>query len=288
MPELPEVEHVRQGLAASIVGARVRRVRVHRRDVIVTDGDPPGGFSRSRRTTDAAPRRVRSSELLGGDEIRDVLRHGKQLAIVGASGRVVCVHLGMTGRVLVGAESGMTHEHVRWTLEDGTRLSFCDARRFGGLWCYDSEASLRSARWDALGPDALHVTAKMLQRVFASRARPIKAVLLDQTLVAGLGNIYVDESLFASGILPTRMARDVTDGESRDLARHARRILRRAIRAGGSTLRDFVGVEGQKGGYRLRHIVYGRAGQPCRRCRTTLESDQVGQRTTVWCPSCQT
>jgi formamidopyrimidine-DNA glycosylase len=287
MPELPEVEHVRQGLAASIVGARVRRVRVQRRDVIMTVGDPPGGFSRSRGVSGGAPRRVPPRELLCGDDICEVIRHGKQLAIVGATGRVVCVHLGMTGRMLVGANGSMAHEHVRWTLEDGTRLSFCDARRFGGLWCFESEATLRRARWDALGPDALGVTAKVLRRVCAGRVRPIKAVLLDQTLLAGLGNIYVDESLFAAGILPTRLARDVTEDECRDLARHARRILRRAIRSGGSTLRDFVGVEGQQGGYRLRHTVYGRAGQPCRRCGAALESDQVGQRTTVWCASCQ-
>ena len=283
MPELPEVETVRRTVAARLVGRRVSHVALHRPDVV--RGDVP---------------------LVGG-RLVEVMRHGKQLALRFDGGGCVCVHLGMSGQLLVGGagEGGgetaerASHVHVTWAFDAdgngiddaGARLSlrFRDPRRFGGVWVFPSAVELHARRWSRLGPDALTVTPRPLGLALSRTGRAVKAALLDQALVAGLGNIYVDELLFAAGIDPRRPAAAVAEspGAVRGLVGRMRRLLHRAIAAGGSTLRDYVDAEGRAGSFADRHRVYGRGGLPCVRCRTLLSVAVVAGRRTVWCPRCQ-
>ncbi len=284
---------MRRSLASWLVGARIARVRVNRRDVVTLPSDPAGGYGRNPGKRVGTPARVRGADLLSGATVTELRRRGKQLCIVGRSGpgawRGVLVHLGMTGglsRVARGHQSP-AHAHVVWTLESGERLVFADARRFGGLWTLEDEGALMWRHWSRLGPDALGVRAPELVRRLARTSRPIKAALLDQGVLAGVGNIYADEALFLARVHPGVRA-DELDGDTvRRLAGCVRRVLREGIEAGGSTLRDFRDSMGQPGRYAKRHRVYGRAGEACRRCGTTIEGTSVGQRTTAFCPVCQ-
>jgi formamidopyrimidine-DNA glycosylase len=329
---------VRRTLEGLIVGLVVEGVRVVRRDVIATARDPAGGFARNRseRSTlrDVRPSRVTKDELLVGAVVDRIERRGKRLAIIGADGRALDVHLGMTGMVCVVPARGVLpeHAHVVWTLGEkrkaestklksggeaplpvacgdhpppaprgeggsvargreqgeGVRMVFRDPRRFGGVWTCSSVQDLRERRWGSLGPDALAVTAAELGAALRGSQRGIKAVLLDQTVIAGVGNIYADESLFGARIHPEAVAGELGDAAVARLAEEIRAVLGAAVEAGGSTIRDYAGPEGAEGSYQDRHRVYGKAGQPCPRCRGgVLVGSMVAQRTTTFCPRCQ-
>jgi formamidopyrimidine-DNA glycosylase len=229
--------------------------------------------------------------LLAGAQIDRLQRHGKQLALIARDGRCLVVQLGMTGQLLLStrpAAARLSHVHALWSIAaDGDPcLVFRDPRRFGGLWPAASPAALAS-RWRALGPDALTIAPDQLAAGFAHSRRPIKSALLDQALLAGVGNIYADEALFAARIAPRRLAHRVRPTEINALAQCVRAVLSASIDAGGSTLRDFVDGAGNPGTYRDRHQVYGRAGLPCPVCGTALRSALIAQRTSVWCRRCQ-
>ena len=270
MPELPEVETVRRSAERFLVGRRVESVRLRRRDIVT------GSW--------------RKRALLEGGVVARVARHGKNLAIVVEDGRALGVHLGMTGQLLCvasGVRSVRTdHVHAEWRLGD-LRMLFRDPRRFGGLETFESEGAMLERSWASLGPDAATVTGEDLRHALGGSRRAIKAGLLDQRAVAGIGNIYADESLFAAGIHPLRVCASLSAPEWDRLGREVRRVLQEAIEAGGSTLRDYRDATGGEGWFQTRHLVYGRAGQPCPRCgrRTgrTLERLTIAQRTTVSC-----
>jgi formamidopyrimidine-DNA glycosylase len=281
MPELPEVERVRLSLLERLPGKRVVAVQVRRHEVI-----------------------RRSGPLLLGQTIARIERHGKQLAILATGGAstsdpsdCLCVHLGMTGslRCVNGTSIQMSelkhnedpHLHIAWRLDDGCGLLFRDPRRFGGLWSYPGFEALHQARWRQLGHDALTIRPMDLHRRLSHTHRPLKAALLDQAVLAGLGNIYVDELLFACRLHPLTPAGSLAPARVRHLVRKMRPLLQRAIDAGGSTLRDYVDGNGQQGGFQSLHKVYGRAGQNCPVCQNTLCSSVVAGRTSVWCRQCQ-
>ena len=314
MPELPEVERVRRSLESRIVGCTVDRVRILRRDVIATPRDPAGGFARNRSARaaerDTKPTRLTSAAMLAGATIDRLDRRGKRLAIIATDGRALDVHLGMTGAVMmVGADDALpNHTHILWTMgttgrhratgirhqteksrsEDGLRLVFRDPRRFGGVWTCASVEDLVSRRWSGLGPDALTITASELGEGLAGSRRAIKAALLDQAVLAGVGNIYADEALFLARIHPEAISSELSDPAIEALAAAIREILVAAVAAGGSTIRDFAMPDGSAGSYQSRHAVYGRAGQPCPRCRREmLVGLTVAQRSTTICPRCQ-
>lgn len=277
MPELPEVEHLRRSLDPVLVGTRLVRVAVRRRSVVARSGQ------------------LLEQALLAGSRIRSTVRHGKQMALIADDGRALVVQLGMTGSVTI--ESGAPpkgmdgkHRHVIWELEDARRMVFRDPRRFGGLTAFASEDSLRSA-WSALGPDALLTApgalAKHLVQTLAGRNRPVKAALLDQAVLAGLGNIYADEALFAAQVHPLRPASCLSSAECSAIAREAHRILSEAAERGGSTLRDYRDAFGRPGEAVQIHRVYGRTGEPCTRCNGVIESIRLQGRTTAFCPRCQ-
>ena len=283
MPELPEVEAVRRQLAASILDRKVERVRVHRRDVI----RDPNGRRRGRL----------EDRQLGVDRtIRRVDRRGKQLIIQFDDEQGLVLRLGMSGRVEVGDAARRRrippHRHVAWTItgtmgRPALRMEFIDPRRFGGVHLYESPEDRDQRVLGNLGPEATGIDGKALgERLKASR-RSIKAVLLDQQAIAGIGNIYADESLFRSGIRPERPASDLNDQDLDRLAASIRTTLDHAIEAGGTTLRDHRLPDGSAGTFGSGHLAYGRSGQPCMRCQTPMTGCIVAGRSTTWCGSCQ-
>lgn len=288
MPELPEVERTRRTIAAHVIGATLTAVRLPRRDIC--QSFDTGG--RPRRTTD--------HDLLLDARIVTTLRHGKQLALVADDGRTLCIHLGMSGQLIYRPDGQafpkQNHIHASWAVnlagpspaeERSGTLVFRDPRRFGGLWTFPTSESLREHRWKSLGPDALKITAARLAQAAGTSRRAIKAVLLDQAAIAGVGNIYADEALFAARIHPATRADRLSAAQITLLAASIRTILSRAVRAGGSTLRDYVDSDGNAGTAQSLHLVYGHAGAPCTHCGTPLKASVLAQRTTVHCPKCQ-
>lgn len=279
MPELPEVENVRRSLLP-IVGRTITTVRVHRRDIVHGRAD--------------------SASLGCKKSVHQITRHGKQMALVTRSvtknsGReaCVCVHLGMTGTLRLhgsgGAEKPVAggHVHLEWEFDDGSVLLFSDPRRFGGIWTLGGVDALIHQKWATLGPDALRVPPRTLHQNLNKTRRALKAALLDQSLIAGLGNIYVDELLHRCRLHPFTRANTLTLAQIQTLVAKMRRLLTTAIDKGGSTLRDYVDSSGNAGAYQFSHAVYGRAGQHCLVCHQTLAKLLVAGRTTVFCPHCQ-
>jgi formamidopyrimidine-DNA glycosylase len=294
MPELPEVECLRRSLEPHLVGRTVSRAVLKRRDICEV-------FAPSGR------RRASPADLLEGRTIARLDRRGKQLAIIADDGAVLSVHLGMTGQLLftpspMGGASGRdgrtpaitearSHVHAQWELtESGSpvgRLMFRDARRFGGLWTFPSTESHLAHRWSALGPDALAITPEQLAPGLRDSRRHIKAALLDQGVLAGVGNIYADEALFRAGIRPKRLTCRLSAAEVEVLTAAIHSVLHSSIQTGGSTLRDYRDANGLAGSSQLTHAVYGRGGEACVGCGGRLREAQVAQRTTVWCAHCQ-
>lgn len=286
MPELPEVEHLRCTLAPRLTGRVVRRVEVRRRDVIRSARN--GGASR-------IPLADLRRGLLERVCIERFVRRGKQLVIAAPSGApAMIVQLGMSGQLIfVPRETDPPREdhiHITWHFDDrvrGDRLIFRDPRRFGGITLAESVAAVQSRHWARLGADALTIQTGDVRSTLKTTRRPIKAALLDQRLLAGVGNIYADESLHRSGLHPLRPGCSLSADEVRRLCSAIRVTLRKAIKAGGTTLRDYVDGNGRDGRNRTDLLVYARAGTPCKGCGTALEHLVVAQRTTTFCPACQ-
>jgi formamidopyrimidine-DNA glycosylase len=196
------------------------------------------------------------------------------------------VHLGMTGRLLVTTPYGpvAAHTHARLSLASGRELRFVDPRRFGRLEFRDLR---RSAGFGATGAEPLTIEAEAFAALFHRRKLSIKAALLNQTLLAGVGNIYADESLFRAGIRPGRRAGRLTRGELERLRLSLGEVLRHAIQLGGSSVSDYVDADGVRGFFQLEHCVYMRTGLPCRRCATPIKRILLAGRGTHYCPNCQ-
>jgi len=281
MPELPEVESSRRSLEPYLLGGRILSERLFRPDVCRW------------LSNDGLREHNMKAGLKLGDRIVSLRRRGKQMAAVGESGEVLIIQLGMSGRVLVCSEAAPPgkHIHAAWRVQgrDGVErtIYFQDARRFGKLTFLPSEDILHRHVWSALGPDGLDVTGEQLAQRAGQSTRAIKAQLLDQWVVAGVGNIYADEALFAAAIRPTQRGDQVDQASWDRLAGAIRRVLAAAVQRGGSTLKDYVNADGAKGEGLADHKVYGRGGLPCLVCNRILKKDQIGQRTSVWCSSCQ-
>lgn len=283
MPELPEVENLRRSLMPLVLDQPI---------VAVHDRFP--GYTRHH--PDAPPRALLQRPITA------LKRHGKQLALVTGpdqAGPCLLIHLGMSGRFTFHphsrrpgphAGSPKTHDHLILELPTG-RLTLNDPRRFGGAWLYPSFTQLHTDRWAPLGPDALDLDQpphlQGLTRALKRTKRFLKAALLDQAVVAGLGNIYVDELLFRAGLSPILRAQRLTRLQTARLAELAPPLLHDAIAAGGSSLRDYTDARNRPGGFQLQHRVYGRAGQPCLTCGQLLAHGLVAARATVACPQCQ-
>ncbi|MBL8876089.1 MAG: bifunctional DNA-formamidopyrimidine glycosylase/DNA-(apurinic or apyrimidinic site) lyase [Phycisphaerae bacterium] len=283
MPELPEVERTRLSLAP-LIGRTITTVTLRRADIC-------DSFNALGTPHKSAPR-----DLLAGAKISSLTRKGKQLAIHASDGRTLCIQLGMSGTVRLlqpstqdkgTQDSFPAHTHAVWFVDNYSQLLFIDPRRFGGLSTYPTESALHQHRWSALGPDALTITARDLAHACEHSHRPIKSLLLDQSALAGVGNIYADESLFRAHIHPAAHASTLTKPQLTSLARAIRFILARAIKAGGSTLRNYADSAGTAGNAQSLHAVYARANLPCTNCSHPLRGTRLAQRATVFCPACQ-
>ncbi len=276
MPELPEVETVCRGLAKRLVGRRLIRVEQRRPGLrLPFPEDMPARLT--------------------GRQVTAIRRRAKYLLIHLDDGWVVIAHLGMSGRLVISEAPGPPpgrHDHVILGTDDGAVVTFNDARRFG-LMTLAPEADLTMHPLLAgLGPEPLapEFTSTALSARLAGRGTPIKAALLDQTVVAGLGNIYVCEALFHAGISPFRPAATVAGPAAGRLVPAIRRVLTAAIAAGGSSLRDYVQTSGELGYFQHQFAVYDRAGQPCPGCRCTVaETGGIqrltqANRSTYYCP----
>ena len=281
MPELPEVERTRLSLTP-LIGRAITRASLVRADICAS-------FNASNKL-----HRSTSHDLLHSARISRLSRRGKQLAIHTDDGPTLCIQLGMSGRLLL-LPSDIPHltshipkhTHALWRFDDNSKLLFIDPRRFGGLSTYPTEHALLQFRWSALGPDALTITTRDLARACEGSHRPIKSLLLDQSALAGVGNIYADESLFRARIHPATHASTLSKPQLTSLARAIRFILARAIKAGGSTLRNYADSAGTAGNAQSLHAVYARANLPCTNCSHPLRGTRLAQRATVFCPACQ-
>ena len=264
MPELPEVQTVVTTLTPKVLGRRVVAV-VSVRDDIIT----PAG--------------VDLRACLAGRTVRSVERRGKRIVFTLDDDNRFYIHLGMTGQVTVVAPETPVAPHTHLELDLGSeRLRFRDPRRFGGLWWVG-----RGSADDGIGPEPLGLRPAELLRRLNRTTRAVKNALLDQRVVAGLGNIYVDEALHAAGIHPLKPADRLTADDVGRLSRAIKATLRRAIRHRGSTLRDYRDADGAAGGFQRLHRVYDRAGEPCARCRQAIDRIVLGGRSTHFCPCCQ-
>lgn len=270
MPELPEVETTRRGIEPHVIGRRIVAARIH---------EP-------RLRWRVAPN-LRAE--LEGQRIERVSRRGKYLLLELTHGTLIW-HLGMSGslRVLTDATQRETHDHVDLVLDSGAMLRFNDPRRFGSLH-YTTGDPQAHPLLAALAPEPFDpaFNGDYLFRITRRRRVAIKQLLMNSRLVVGVGNIYASEALYRAGIRPGRAASRLTRAEAGRLVRAVRTVLERAIRAGGTTLRDYVGADGEPGYFRQRLNVYERADQPCRRCRTPIRAISQGQRSSYYCPSCQ-
>ena len=269
MPELPEVETVRRGLALKMTGRRIVKAELRRPDL--------------RRPFPPA-----LAERLDGARIGALGRRGKYILIELDADGLLLLHLGMSGRVTAGsATPDARHDHVVLTLDDGTVIRFNDARRFGTLDYLRRDEADRHPLLAGLGPEPLEpgFDGACLAARLAGRLAPIKAALLDQRTVAGLGNIYVCEALYRAGLSPRRLAGSIGRVRAERLAAAIRSVLTEAIAAGGSSLRDYVQTDGELGYFQHHWAVYGREGEPCPGCDCAEGVGRIVQsgRSTFFC-----
>ncbi len=295
MPELPEVETVKRGLEPALLGRAFERIELRRPNLRF---DFPAGLDATMR----------------GAKIDALERRAKYILVHCSNGKSLILHLGMTGRFTVVRPDGAhfepgafyhdavastepaPHDHVVWHLDNGTRIVYNDARRFGFMDWADSHRRDEHKLLKDIGVEPLgnHFHLAHLVEKLRGKKAPMKAALLDQHVVAGLGNIYVSEALHRARISPMLEAGQLikargANSRVEDLVRHIKDILNEAIRAGGSTLQDFQGTSGEKGAFQQRFLVYDREGEKCTTagCKAVVKRVVQSGRSTFYCPSCQ-
>lgn len=282
MPELPEVETVRRGLLPVLEGAVIARAEVNRPDL-------------------RWPLPDRMADRLTGRRVTALRRRSKYILADLDSGETLLVHLGMSGRMLIsGAQLGtfyhdhpapQKHDHVVLHMENGARITFNDARRFGAMDLMPTERAAEHMLLKDLGPEPFgnDFNEPYLVGRLKGRKTPIKAALLDQRIVAGLGNIYVAETLYRARISPLRLAGELKPRQVQSLVPTIREVLAEAIEAGGSSLRDFRQANGELGYFSKHFQVYDREGDPCETpgCTGTITRTVQSGRSSFWCPCCQ-
>ncbi|HNQ24899.1 MAG TPA: bifunctional DNA-formamidopyrimidine glycosylase/DNA-(apurinic or apyrimidinic site) lyase [Phycisphaerae bacterium] len=271
MPELPEAETIARILHTQLAGKTVARVALRRRELLHGDRRP-------------------LNRTLTGRRVVSVTRRAKRVVFTFDPACTFIVRLGMTGRLLVSppAASVDRHVHLRmWFRETDEELRFRDVRRFGDLWCITRPEHADDPALGRLGPEPLELAPPTFAALL-KRQRPIKSLLLDQSIIAGLGNIYCDEALHAAGIHPRTPARLLDAPAAARLLRAIKSVLRRSIRYGGTTFLDYRTPTGDTGAFYARLRVYQRRDQPCHKCGTPIERIRLVGRSTFFCPRCQT
>ena len=273
MPELPEVETIARSLAPRIAGRRIAGIDLLYKPLLRTGGR-------------------KGLEGMRGRCVVRVRRRGKMLLIECEGGRTLVFHLKMTGQFLFAGEGTPRDKHVRLAIrfEDGRdELRFRDVRKFGFLLCLEGEPERACCELACLGPEPLEVGLPEFKAIIAARKGRIKSLLLDQTRIAGVGNIYADETLFDARIHPETPASSLRSGSTERLYLSLRKILASAVAAGGSTLTDagYRDADGNPGDFQFDHKVYDRTGEPCLVCGMPIKMKRVGGRSSHFCPRCQ-
>jgi formamidopyrimidine-DNA glycosylase len=268
MPELPEVETIVRRLRSELTGLKISRVRVLTPKILRL---PERAFVRS----------------LTGAIIREIRRKGKLILMDLSLNRTLILHLKMTGQVLLTPKPAQAdrHTHVIFDFSPpGLQMHYRDIRKFGFFGLVQGDPATRIA---SVGPDPFEISAPQFTRLIRSKNKAVKALLLDQSLISGLGNIYVDESLFQAKVHPQTKTGDLSTARLQNLHRVIRTVLARAISEKGSTLKDYRRPDGSSGGFQNYHQVYGRAGRACPFCQSLIQKIRVAGRGTHFCPGCQ-
>jgi formamidopyrimidine-DNA glycosylase len=270
VPELPEVETIRRDLLSWLVGRRFTGVRVLPGAERIVQSLSPAEFARG----------------IIGQRIEDVSRRGKYLLFHLSDGRWLIAHLRMTGALLHRPKGAPEDRYLQicFSMDDSSELRYTDLRKLGSMWLVEEPESIVGK----LGPDVLKgLTWQRLRRLTEGRSAAIKAVLMDQRALAGLGNIYSEEALFVAGIHPRRPGKSLAGGELRRLSKAIAEVLQEAMGHRGSSFRDYVDAEGRGGQHQWHVKVYRRTGEPCYNCGTPIERIKVSGRSTHFCPRCQ-
>lgn len=270
MPELPEVETTCKGITPHVLNKKIMKVII-----------------RAPKLRWPIPKKI--STILPGNKILAVERRAKYMLLKLDQGTLI-IHLGMSGtlRTLTERTKPAKHDHVDIEFEDGTCLRYNDPRRFGCiLWTQDAPESHKLLK--DLGPEPFskEFTGKYLSSIASKRSVPVKNFIMDNKVVVGAGNIYANEALFAAGINPLAPANSVPESKYMELVKHIKAILKLAIKKGGTTLKDFRDSDGKPGYFSQKLKIYGKSGEPCVECKTPIETVQIGQRSSYYCPSCQ-
>lgn len=283
VPELPEVETIARGLHKRVSGDAIESVWLGSKPQ--TMKSPPAEIAATLEQT-----RITQVRRMGKHIVFDLERNGaakpskrkKSATVLGSRSQWI-VHLGMTGRMVVcDPEADLVkHTHAVVKLASGRELRFVDPRRFGRL------SVAAQANFDAGGVEPLEVDRQSFIALFRGRKTPIKSALLNQKLLRGVGNIYADESLFRAGLRPRRRASTITSAQLEKLHASVQKVLKEAIKAGGSSISDYVDADGEEGFFQLRHRVYGREGEPCLVCKTPIQRTVIVGRSSHYCPRCQ-
>jgi formamidopyrimidine-DNA glycosylase len=275
MPELPEVEVICRGIRSFLTGRTVTAIQC-------------SGKKLRHPVPIEAMQRVMISQT-----ITSVERRAKFLQLALENGEMLIIHLGMTGNlgIFPPTTPRAKHDHVMWLLDNGTELRYNDSRRFGSIQLLAAVevVSREETIFKTTGPEPFSddFTARYLQNLAKGKSLAIKLLIMTNQTVAGVGNIYANESLFAAGILPSRKAQSITRKEWERLVTEIRKVLTHAIECGGSSISDFLNASQEKGYFQINFKVYGREGMPCTRCCTKIEKQKLGGRASYFCPKCQ-
>ncbi len=270
MPELPEVQTIVDALKKSIVGKKIKSINI----------DSSRVFSQNKASLKKG---------LKGRKIISIKRRGKFIIIEMSRNRSLLIHLGMTGGIFFSTENQLPekHDHLIIKFTDRTQITYHDPRKFGKVKSVSSLEIDKNPEIAKLGPEPLKISENEFVNLLKKRKGRIKTTLLNQKVLAGLGNIYSDEALFDARIYPLTKADRLKEKMLSKLHLSIQKILKKAIRAGGSSVDDYLNIDGEKGFFQFHHKVYGREGKPCKRCKAKIKRIRISQRSSFFCPSCQ-
>ena len=270
MPELPEIETIVRGLQQQIVGQKIVRVKVNLAKIVRGDKE-------------------RFASLIEGASIFEVRRQGKIIILGLSNGMSILVHLKLTGQLhcTLPEKPAIKHTHLVFDLSGGEELRYVDLRQFGYFLLTKTSEISHLPQLSALGPDPLKISLDEFKGLISKRSGRIKSLLLNQSFLAGIGNIYADEILHLSGIHPLQPAHLLSEPKIKRLHQAIREVLTRAIEYRGSSVSDYLDSNGQEGSYQRFHRVYRREGKPCLACQAKIARLKIGNRSSYFCPNCQ-
>lgn len=270
MPELPEVETIIRGLQQQLIGLKIVRIRVILPKVIREDKE-------------------RFVSLLKGASVQGIKRRGKIILIALSNKMTILVHLKLSGQIIYTSpeKPSSKHTHLIFDLSDGNQLRYIDPRQFGYFLLINNSELSQIRQLTTLGPDPLKISLDDFKERISKRKGRIKSLLLNQSFLAGIGNIYADEILHQAQIHPLEPAQTISIPQIEKLYQSIKEILTEAIKQKGSSIRDYLDSSGQEGGYQKLHQVYQREGKPCFTCQTKIARLKIGSRSSYFCPNCQ-